>query len=115
MTALLVCALVAAVALGWHLAGLAGDVRKARWPERDTVHVEDDRSHDHRLAELSRLLGRANLTEAHRSVVDLAERLVADGHVLDAEVSAFLAHPPLGKPNRYRRELDTALSRMEQT
>ncbi|MGI9084371.1 MAG: hypothetical protein ACR2FE_03675 [Aeromicrobium sp.] len=115
MTVLFVCALVAAAALGWHLAGLAGALQTARWPERDAEHVEDDRSHDHRLAELSRQLGRTNLSEAHRSVVALAERLVADGQVLDAEVSAFLAHPPLGKPHRYRRELDIALSRLEQT
>ena len=115
MTTLLVCALIAAAALAWHVSGLAAVVQAARWPEKEREHVEDDRSHDHRLADLARQLGMTNLTEAHRTFVDLAERLAASGQVLDTEVAAFIAHPPLGKPHRYRQELDKALSRLERS
>jgi hypothetical protein len=115
MTALSVCALIAAAALAWHVSGLAGEVETARWPEKEREHVEDDRTHDHRLADLARQLGMTNLAEAHRTFVDLAERLVASGLVLDAGVATFLADPPLGKPHRYRHELDKALSTLEQS
>jgi hypothetical protein len=115
MTTLAACALIAVMALAWHVSGLATVVRAARWPEKEREHVEDDRSHDHRLADLARQLGMTNLTEAHRTFIDLAERLAASGQVLDSEVAAFLADPPLGKPHRYRHELDKALSRLEQS
>ena len=115
MTALLVCALIAATALAWTVSTLASEVWPARWPEKEREHVEDDRSHDHRLADLARQLGMTNLSEAHRTFVDLAERCAAGGQALDPEVSAFLVDPPLAKPHRYRHKLDKALTRLEQS
>lgn len=115
MTALMVCALIAALVLAWHVAGLASDVRPAEWPAKEPEHAEDDESHDHRLAQLARQLGSPNLAEAHRTVVALADRMVVGGNILDAQVRTFLDHPPLDKPDRYLRELDLALTRMERT
>ena len=113
MTALLVCGLLAVLALAWFVAGLATDVRPAQWPAKEREHAEDDESHDYRLAQLARQLGSPNLAEAHRTVVALAERMVAGGHDLDHQVKTFLDHPPLDKPDRYRHELALVLTRME--
>jgi len=115
MTALMVCGLVAGLVLAWLVVGLASDVRPTRWPEKEREHAEDDESHDYRLAQLARQLGSPNLTEAHSTVVALAERMVAGGHVLDSQVRTFLDHPPLDKPDRYLHELDLVLTRMERT
>jgi hypothetical protein len=115
MTALMVCALIAVLVLAWLVGGLASDVRPARWPAKEPEHAEDDESHDHRLAQLARQLGSPNLAQAHSTVVALADRMVAGGHILDDQVTAFLDHPPLDKPDRYRHELNLVLNRMEQT
>jgi hypothetical protein len=115
MTALTVCGIVAVLVLAWHVAGLASNVRPAQWPAKEPEHAEDDKSHDYRLAQLAQQLGSPNLAEAHSTVVALAERMVAGGHDLDAQVRTFLEHPPLDKPDRYRHELNLALTRMEQT
>ena len=115
MTALMICGLVAGLVLAWIVVGLASDVRPAVWPAKEPEHAEDDESHDYRLAQLARQFGSPNLTEAHGTVVALAERMVAGGHVLDAEVRTFLNHPPLDKPDRYLHELGLVLTRMERT
>jgi len=113
MTALLVCALVASFLLARPVVDLLANVEAARWPARDPEPVEDDKSHDHRLAQLARLLGSMNLSEAHHAVVALVERIDPDGRTFDARVTTFLTHPPLDKPVRYRRELDHVLTTLE--
>ena len=115
MTTLMICGLVAVMALAWHVAGLASAEQPAQWPAKEGEHAEDHESHDHRLAQLARQIGSSNVTEAHRTVVALAERMVAGGHELDAHVRTFLDQPPLDKPDRYRHELELVLTRMEQT
>ena len=115
MTTLMVCGLVAVLVLAWLVAGLASDVRSAEWPAKEREHAEDDESHDYRLAQLARQFGSPNLAEAHSTVVALAERMVAGGHVLDAQVRTFLDHPPLDKPDRYLHELGLVLNRIERT
>lgn len=131
MTTGLVVALVVAVAVAAAIAvtaaalSLAAEVQALAWPDEEPLHLRDNRAHDLELTHLARLLGAADATALHREVVSVVDRLLATTAVLagpagidprsalpDA-VRRFLDQPPLGSPDRYRRDLAAVLDLLE--
>ena len=119
--------LAAAVALFRYSGRLAADVTAVTWPPEEPLNPHDNRASDPHLAHLARVLTSDLLQEAHTEVVEVTRRLVDSGSVtmalgskedawarLGPGVAAFLENPPLHDPPRYRRELATVLTRIEQ-
>lgn len=126
MIVLWVGAAIALLSLLRYAGRLAVDVATVSWPEEAPLNLHDNRARDPHLAHLGRLLASDSLGEAHHTVVDVTERLLASGSVtlhidstekarrrLGPSVESFLARPPLGSPQRYRRDLAAALTRIE--
>lgn len=121
----LVVALAAGVAVTVATLALAGDVAAPSWPEEEPLHLRDNRAHDLELTHLARLVGAADPAALHREVVSVVDRLLATTSVLagpagidprsalpDA-VRRFVDQPPLGSPDRYRRDLAAVLDQLE--
>jgi hypothetical protein len=104
----------AVLGLLWYAGRLAGDVAATTWPEEAPLRLREERGRDQRLTQLVRLLAADHLDEAHRAFREVAERL-AGGRPPDPRVARFVATPPLGDPDRYRRELAAAMARIGQS
>lgn len=126
MIALWCCFAVSAGALIRYAAKLAGQTAPLSWPGETPLNAHDNRSHDPRLARLTRLLRAGSTAEAHAELRDAVDALLRDpstlrrtGDVaggrarLGGDVRAFLDRPPPTDPERYRRELARALTRIE--
>jgi len=117
---------LAALALLRYAGRIADQLAPVAWPGEAPLNPHDDRARDPHLGQLVRLLAGENPGEAHHTVVDVTERLLTSGSVqllvgsadtarqrLGPAVTAFLADPPLGHPDRYRRELAEVLTSIE--
>lgn len=112
---------LAALMLFNHLSRISSDLVEIRWPDEVPVALHEERARDQHITHLVRLLAADDPTEAHQVVRRLVTRIVAAGDItagpgalrLDNATRAFLDHPPLHSPTRYRRELDAALTRIE--
>lgn len=114
MIALWLCLLVAAGTLGRYGARLFAQAGALSWPTEAPLNAHDNRSHDPRLARLTRLLRAGPTAEAHAELRDAVEALLAGGRVhLDADVLRFLEQPPATDPERYRRDLARVLDRID--
>lgn len=125
MTAVWVCAALALAAVVARALRLSAEAAAPQWPEEAPLKVRDDRAHDLQLTHLTRLVGADDPRAAHEVVVGLVDELVRTSYVergpdddpyaaLSPAVRRFLADPPLASADRYRRDLDAALSELEQ-
>ncbi|GAB3867786.1 hypothetical protein GCM10028801_42580 [Nocardioides maradonensis] len=114
MIVLWLCLLVAAGALARYGARLSAQAAPLTWPTEAPLNAHDNRSHDPRLARLTRLLRAGPTSEAHAELRDATDALLAGGRAhLSPEVLRFLEQPPIADPERYRRELVKVLDRIE--
>jgi hypothetical protein len=116
MTALWVT-LVAALAVALYVAFVSRTIIAATWPDEAPLHVRENRARDQQIHHLERLVAADDPTAAHLVMREVTGRLLATPVLaearLDRTTAAFLADPPVGSPDRYRRELAAALKRIE--
>lgn len=125
MTLPLIAALVATLVSVACVMRLASDVTAATWPGEAPLHLRDNRAHDLELTHLTRLVAARDPAALHAQLVAVVDPLLSTAAVmkgpagtdprtvLDPAVRRFLDAPPLGSPDRYRRDLAAALSRIE--
>lgn len=126
MIALWLCLLVAAGTVARYGGRLLAQAGPVTWPDETPLNAHDNRSHDPRVARLTRLLRAGPTVEAHAELRDAVEELLRDpttlrrtGDVeggrarLGGDVTRFLDGPPTADPERYRRELARVLDRIE--
>lgn len=122
----LVATALVASALWWMSADFANRLYAVRWegaPSRTRMNP----GRDFRLAYLTRLLGEDDLTEAHRAVTGIADRILATRYgvsrtqqpekaraILGERLHDFVTRPPVYSPYDYHRRLPDALTRLEE-
>ncbi|KAA1418608.1 hypothetical protein F0U44_08905 [Nocardioides humilatus] len=117
MTAVWAAVVLAAVAVSLYAAYVSRTVVSATWPEEAPLHLRENRAHDQQINHLERLLAADDPTAAHAVVREVTAHLLAMPVLaetrLDPAAAAFVVDPPLGSAERYRRDLATALRRIE--
>lgn len=118
MTAVWVAIVFAAAAVAFYAAFVSRSVLAPTWPDEAPLHVRENRAHDQQINHLERLVAADDPTAAHLVVREVTGNLLAMPVLaevrLDPRTAAFIADPPVGSPDRYRRELAHALRRIEE-
>ena len=118
MTAVWIALVLAAAAVSFYAAFVSQTVVSASWPEEASLHVRENRAHDQQIHHLERLVAADDPIAAHLVLREVTGHLLAMPVLADARIdrttAAFLADPPVGSPERYRRELSDALRRIEE-
>lgn len=118
MTAVWVALVLAAAAVSVYAAYVSRTVVSATWPGEAPLRVRENRAHDQQIHHLERLVAADDPTAAHLVLREVTGQLLSMPVLaeagLDRTTGAFLADPPVGSPERYRRELARALRRIEE-
>lgn len=111
MTWLAVALVLAAALQLWHVSRVADDVLPLAWPEEAPLQQREERARDQRLNQLVRMAAADDPARIHAELVGIVRLLGPErgGH---PSVRSFLAAPPTD-PDRYRRELTTLLTHLE--
>lgn len=118
MTAVWIALAVAIAAVSFYAAFISRTIVAATWPEEAPLHVRENRARDQQINHLVRLVAADDPTAAHLVLREVTGQLLAmpvlAERELDRRTAAFLADPPVGRPDHYRRELARALTRIEE-
>lgn len=118
MTAVWVALALAAVLVTCYAAFVSRTVVGAEWPEEAPLQIRENRARDQQIHHIERLLAADDPTAAHQVVREVTGDLLAMPVLAESRLhpaaAAFVADPPVGSPDRYRRELAAALKRIEE-
>ncbi|RHW27951.1 hypothetical protein D0Z08_06610 [Nocardioides immobilis] len=117
MTVVWVALVLTAAAVAFYAAFVSRTVTPTTWPDEAPLQVRENRAHDQQIHHLERLVAADDPTAAHQVVREVTGDLLAMPVLaevrLDPRAAAFVADPPVGNPDRYRRDLAAALKRIE--
>ena len=117
MTAVWIALVVATGAVACYAAFVSRTIIAAAWPEEAPLQVRENRARDQQINHLERLVAADDPTAAHLVVREVTSHLLAMPVLADVRLhptaAAFVADPPVGSPDRYRRGLAEALKRIE--
>ena len=118
MTVVWVALVLAAAAVALYAAFVSRTVASATWPDEAPLQLRENRAHDQQINHLERLVAADDPTAAHLVLREVTGDLLAMPVLaevrLDPRAAAFVADPPVGNADRYRRELAEALKRIEE-
>lgn len=118
MTTVWIAIVLASTAVALYAAFVSQTVTSVTWPDEAPLHVRENRAHDQQVNHLERLLAADDPTAAHLVLRDVTAHLLAMPVLaearLDPAAAGFVVDPPVRSSERYRRELATALRRIEE-
>jgi|GEM_PF-4754290 len=117
MTVVWVALVLAAAAVALYAAFVSRTVVAATWPDEAPLQLRENRARDQQINHLERLVAADDPTAAHQVLRQVTGELLAMPVLAEVRLhpraAAFIADPPVSSPDRYRRELAEALTRIE--